>query len=133
MLNLAQRYWDWREDLDIKLQEAEKELSNKKKYKKYYNKAKKMGSMNESPNAELTNLYIECIESGVVASVKGEHYCVAKFENGYEVRFWIANKMYAYAKDSEFKKPNGEVLDFKSTMPAKWCLFYILEKIENKV
>ena len=132
MLNLAEKYWEWRESLDIKRQELEKELAFKKKYKKYFDKAKGLGSINKSSSKELTSLYIECIESGVSEVKKDAHRCWAEFNNGYKVVFWIANKMYAYAQDSKFTAPDGSEIDFQHVMPDKWCLFYILEQIEEK-
>lgn len=131
MLNLAEKYWEWREVLDFKRQQLQKDRAFKKKYKEYFDKAKSLGTINKVTDKELSKLYLECIESGVSKVKKDSHYCWAEFKNGYKVNFWIANKMYAYAQNSKFTSPNGEELDFVCVMPEKWCLFFILENIEG--
>lgn len=124
MLDLAQRYWDWRERLDEKRRMYSL-------YGSYMRKAATLLTINRPVDKQCTQMFIRCIDSGLKTVRCDSYYCTATFENGYKVKFWIENKMYAYAQDAEFISPTGEKLSFNRVMPDKWCLFYILDKIEN--
>lgn len=82
MLNLQQRYWDWKK---------EKESISLKNFLLGYFVF--LTIYRTSANA--TKLFIDCINSGV-KSVTCYHYHVkAQFNNGYSVDYWRENKMYA--------------------------------------
>lgn len=120
MLNLKQRYWDWKK---------EKESISLKNFLLGYVVCP---LINYRTSAHATKLFIDCINSGV-KRVKCDHYHVrAQFNNGYSVDYWCANKMYAYASDAVFTTDTREKIGFKNQMPKRYALFHILENIENK-
>lgn len=136
MLNLAEIYWEWRESTDVKRQAKQVELEKvqllRKLYGKYLDQAAKS---NDSPlysvSEQCTQLFIDCIESGVTSVENTEYESTATFGNGYKVTFWIENKMYAYAKRARFIDNQGNKTDFEKKMPKLWCCYMILDKIEN--
>ena len=136
MLNLAEIYWEWRESTDVKRQAKQVELEKvqllRKLYGKYLDQAAKS---NDSPlysvSEQCTQLFIDCIESGVTSVENTEYESTATFGNGYKVTFWIENKMYAYAKCARFIDNQGNKTDFEKKMPKLWCCYMILDKIEN--
>lgn len=136
MLNLAERYWQWRESIDVKQQakqvEREKAQLLRKLYGKYLDQASKSKDSPLYPVSEqCTQLFITCIESGVTSVTKTRHEATARFGNGYKVKFWIENKMYAYAKEAVFTNNEGKEQGFGNQMPKMWCCYLILDKIEN--
>jgi len=124
MLNLAERYWEWRERFDEKRRMYSV-------YGKYIRQAATLLFIHRSTDSQCTQMFIDCIESGLKNVRCDTYHCFAEFENGYKVNFWISNKMYAYAQDAEFTSPTGEKVSFNRSMPEKWCLYLILDKIEN--
>jgi hypothetical protein len=137
MINLSGLYWGWKEKKRLKLEELNKEQEEKKRlyslYGKYIDQASESSySTLYTENKGLTQLYVECIESGVKSVANGEHYTVAHFNNGCRVRFWTANKMFGYACSSVFTLESGEVKDFGGkNQPSLWCAYMILDKVEN--
>lgn len=135
MLDLANRFWDWRvvklEVKRIENEEKERVKLIRKKYGYYMDKAKGVSS-NKSADLNLDKAFEECIESGVVGVELTEHYCTASFSNGWTVKFWIANEMYGYcSQDTTFQKPDGEKLVFSHTMPSMYMCYYVRDKVEH--
>lgn len=137
MLDLANKYWDWRAvKLEIqRVKDIEKATlaTARKKYGVYMDMAK---NHKDKPlyleSLELTKLFEECIESGVTESKAETHYCHAKFGNGWSVKYWIGNKMYAYARGAEFLNPEGKkICHSESIMPQFYMCFFMEEKIEK--
>lgn len=135
MLNLAEHYWSWKssivERIEQKRIEAEEKLRFMKKYGEYVKKALTLHTINKEVSKECTRLFVDGIESGIYSVEQDNYRCTATFNNGWKVNFWKENKMYAYAQDSIFTSPDGKKHNFSGCMPDKWCLFYILDKIEN--
>jgi hypothetical protein len=136
MLDLANRFWDWKavqlETQRIRTEEKERLKLARKKYGPYMDKAKNT-SANYSPNIKLDKYFEDCIESGIQDVNLSEHYCKATFGNGWKVEFWIANKMYGYcSNNTKFFTDTGKVEAFHSnTMPSMYMCYYIQDKIEN--
>jgi hypothetical protein len=136
MLNLAERYWQWRESITLERQVKQAELEKaqllRKLYGKYLDQAAKS---NDSPlypvSEQCTQLFITCVESGVTSVENDEYESTATFGNGYKVAFWNANKMYAYAKRARFIDNQGNKTNFEKEMPELWCCYMILDKIED--
>lgn len=136
MLNLAERYWQWRESIDVKQKEKQAELEKaqllRKLYGKYLDQASKSKDSPIYPVSEqCTQLFITCIESGITSVKNTRHESTATFGNGYKVTFWIENKMYAYAQLARFTDNEGNEISFGKKMPKLWCCYMILDKIEN--
>lgn len=137
MLNLSGIYWNWKAAKLLKLEELRKEQEEKKRlynlYGKYIDQAEESKDRALYCESEqLTELFIKCIDSGINSVVKDKYHAEAVFENGYKVKFWIENKMYAYAKSCVFTSPEGKEQKFgDKTMPKFWCCYMILDKIEN--
>lgn len=136
MLDLANRFWDWRA-VKLKIQRVKSEEKERlklvrKKYGYYMDKAKNTRA-NYSSNITLDKYFEQCIESGIKEVNVDEHYCKATFGNGWRVEFWIANKMYGYcSNNTKFFTDTGKVEDFRSsTMPSMYMCYYIQAKIEN--
>ena len=137
MLNLPGIYWSWKAAKLLKLEELRKEQEEKERLYSLYGKYIDQANSSKdntlySFSEELTQLYIKCIESGVVSVTNGGYYSVATFNNGYKVRFWNANKMYGYAHSTVFTNKEGKEKDFGAKQqPSLWCAYMILDKIEN--
>ena len=137
MLDLANRFWDWRavklEVQRIKNEEKANLAIARKKYGLYMDKAKRCSDKalySECP--DLTKVFEDCIESGVTESKTDAHWCYAKFGNGWTVKFWIANRMYAYARGAEFVNSEGKEVKYGShSMPQFFMCFVIEDKVEK--
>lgn len=136
MFDLADRYWGWRavqvEKQRLKQEERDRLKEARKKYGVYMDRAKNQ-SANYSANIRIDRYFEECIESGVENVKLTEHYCHAEFNNGWKVKFWIANKMYGYcSNNTEFTFADGKKETFSShAMPSMYMCFYIQDKVEN--
>lgn len=138
MLSLLDRWWSYKQgryDKQVEQQRVkERERHIRLKYGKYLDMAKKD---NSKPlylvNEGLEKLWEECISSGVIKTKRDSlHYHTAEFSNGFTVKFWTANRMFAYASRSEWVSPLGEKLTFDEEMPAMHLCYFIEERVEKK-
>ena len=56
------------------------------------------------------------------------YYATLTFEDGYVVRWWIANKMYAYAHEGH-AKVNGVMFPWRSALPSRETAWQLEELI----
>lgn len=153
-LNLFERYWTWVGKYHMKLEaarmlaaakKAEKErkenfLANfKMKYPDAYVKfLANSGDRSKERlyNEKLNDIFFNAIESGLVKALKSEYYCMAKFNNGTKIKFWISNKWYAYAQNSTVFWKEGDEIEYKDfgnqQMPEFMIKFLIHSEVEKK-
>lgn len=149
-LNLFERYWNWvgkfHEKAEIvrakqakKKADAEKRQAAIKKLKESYPKVYQSylacsgahGSKDDY-NEELDAIFVDAIDSGLDYATRNEHYCLAKFQNGTRVKFWISNKWYAYAQNTHYLSKDGEETDFGIDKPSFPIRFLINAEVESK-
>lgn len=138
MLSVLDKWWSYKQSKYDK--EAEKQLLRDRenqirlKYGKYLDMAKKSNEKRlYRVNGGLEKLWEECIDSGVIKSKRnGEHYHIAEFNNGFTVKYWVANRMFAYACRSEWSSPLGTKLTFDEEMPEMHLCYFIEEQVEKK-
>ncbi|WP_391560680.1 hypothetical protein [Robertmurraya sp.] len=63
----------------------------------------------------------ECLGSGIESvSCSDTYNTTVKFNNGYTIQFWTANRMYAYASQGFVLKPDGTKTYWANQMPSRW-------------
>lgn len=138
MLSLLDKWWTYKQKRYNKQvqQWLEKERKERirAKYGKYLDMAEKATSKPlYRVNQGLEKLWEECISSGVVKTKRDSlHYHTAEFNNGFTVKFWTANRMFAYASRSEWVSPLGTKLSFDEEMPGMHLCYFIEEQVEKK-
>lgn len=136
MLDLANRFWDWRaikiENNKLKLKAKQRALLVSKKYGKWMKMCKEKPLYYVDP--VMTLMFEECIQSGLKSAKRASSCRVgAEFNNGFKVNFWVANKHFAYAsKDTTFTSPLGTEIKFpNNSMPDMYMCMFIEEKVEK--
>jgi hypothetical protein len=81
----------------------------------------------------LQSRLLECVDSGVVEVNHRNCYCEALFGNGLQVKFWIANRMYAYCSKGLITDVNENKILFRwdQRMPEMWFCHMLVDVVEN--
>lgn len=74
---------------------------------------------NDPTNKGLDRLINGCLDSGMKSAKIKAYWTEATFENGYSIRWWSSNKMYAYANEGEIVKPDGSKTYWHGEMPSR--------------
>ena len=107
MLDLANKYWDWK-------------TANKPYIK--YRIAAFLGLAGTLRNEGKDHLagreFIKAYESGIKSKTTDDYWMTIEFNDGTSFRLWIANKMYAYGSGS-YKLACGKHQAIEGLLP-KW-------------
>lgn len=87
---------------------------------------------NYPTNKGLDVVFKKCLDSGTKSISSDQYYTEVGFNNGYTIKFWNTNPMYAYASRGLVTTPEGKKTYWDATMPSRRMNKRIVKEIQPK-
>ena len=136
---LANKWWEWKaskaETIARQLEEQQKQRELRAKYGRWMDQAKanKQGPLYVT-KPTLSKVFLDFMEEEIISVESDRHFCRATSASGKVLKFWIANRMFAYANQGKLEDKDGkELFRWHNEMPDYWVCFMLVEKIENNI
>lgn len=136
---LANKWWEWKavkaEAIARQLEDQQKQKELRDKYGRWMGQAKanKQGPLCVT-KPTLSKVFLDFMEEELISVESDQHFCTATSASGKVLKFWIANRMFAYANQGKLEDKDGkELFRWYNEMPDYWVCFMLVEKVENHI